>query len=451
MLTRSTLTTTTRLSAVATRSVRAASFWSQVPQGPADPILGVSEAFKADKSSKKINLGVGAYRDGNGKPYVLPSVLEAEKRLFNGSLDKEYLPITGLGDFTKLSAELAYGKDSKPIKEGRVAVAQSISGTGALRIGTAFLARFYPHAKAIYLPSPSWGNHTPIAKDSGLEVKQYTYFDKETVGLNFEGMKKDIQNAPNNSIILLHACAHNPTGIDPTHEQWKELSNIFKEKGHFPFFDMAYQGFASGDIDYDAFALRHFVSEGHQPILTQSFAKNMGLYGERAGAFSIVCNSAEEKAKVDSQIKILIRPLYSNPPVHGARLVSAILGDEQLRAQWLTEVKGMADRIIDMRHGLQSMLEDMNTPGSWKHISNQIGMFSFTGLKAEAVDALAANASIYMTRDGRISMAGLNKNNLEYFAENVSKAVKGELGDSTHGAPTKPPKGSAPEPAQGAN
>lgn len=245
----------------------------------------------------------------------MPSVIEAEKRLYEALADKEYLPITGLADFTKLSVELAYGKDSAPVKEKRIAAAQSISGTGALRIGMAFLARFYPHAKSIYLPGPTWGNHIPIAKDSGLEVKQYKYFDKETVGLDFEGMKQDLRNAPNNSIVLLHACAHNPTGIDPTHEQWKELSNLCKEKGHFPFFDMAYQGFASGDIDYDAFALRHFVAEGHQPILTQSFAKNMGLYGERAGAFSIVTSSPEEKARVDSQIKILIRPLYSNPPV----------------------------------------------------------------------------------------------------------------------------------------
>ncbi|ODN92073.1 aspartate aminotransferase, mitochondrial [Cryptococcus wingfieldii CBS 7118] len=390
---------------------RATSTWASVPAGPPDPILGVTENFKADKSPKKINLGVGKspstrIRDGNGKPYVLP---------------------TGLADFTKLAAELAYGKDSKPIVENRLAITQSISGTGALRIGTAFLARWFPNAKTIYLPTPTWGNHIPISKDSGLEVKQYKYFDKDTVGLDFEGMKADIEKAPDGSVILLHACAHNPTGIDPTEAQWKELSTLLKSKNHFPFFDMAYQGFASGDTLRDAFAVRYFVEQGHQILLCQSFAKNMGLYGERVGAISFVCESEEEKKRVDSQLKIIIRPLYSNPPVHGARLVTTILSDPTLNAEWLTEVKGMADRIIEMRERLYNKLVQLDTPGEWGHIKSQIGMFSFTGLKAEQVDALAQKASIYLTRDGRISMAGLNAGNVDYFAESVSKAVKGTL------------------------
>ncbi|RSH87086.1 aspartate transaminase aat1 [Saitozyma podzolica] len=406
---------------------RAVSAWAKVPAGPPDPILGVTEKFKADKSPKKINLGVGAYRDGNGKPYVLPTVLKAEEIVFNAKLDKEYLPITGLASFTKLAAELAYGKDSKPLVEDRLAITQSISGTGALRIGTAFLARFYPGAKAIYLPAPTWGNHIPIAKDSGLEVKQYKYFNKETVGLDFEGMKADIKAAPEGSIIMLHACAHNPTGIDPTEAQWKELSEIVKEKKHFPFFDMAYQGFASGDILKDAFAVRYFVEQGHQLLLSQSFAKNMGLYGERVGAVSFVCADKEEKARVDSQLKIIVRPLYSNPPVHGARLVSTILSSPELYDEWLVEVKGMADRIIAMRSKLYDTLVRLDTPGEWGHIKSQIGMFSYTGLKPEQVDALAEKAHVYLTRDGRISMAGLNDSNVEYFAESVSKAVKGTL------------------------
>ncbi|RXK39397.1 aspartate aminotransferase, mitochondrial [Tremella mesenterica] len=407
--------------------MRGVSSWGNVPAGPPDPILGVTEKFKADTSPKKINLGVGAYRDENGKPYVLPSVQKAEKLLYEAKGDKEYLPITGLAPFTKLAAELAYGKESIPLKEGRLAITQSISGTGALRIGTAFLARFYPGAKAIYLPSPTWGNHIPIAKDSGLEVKQYKYFDKDTVGLDFEGMKQDIESAPEGSIILLHACAHNPTGIDPTEAQWKELSDLFKKKKHFPFFDMAYQGFASGDILKDAFAVRYFVEQGHQLLLCQSFAKNLGLYGERVGAISFVCESPEEKSRVDSQLKIIIRPMYSNPPIHGARLVSAILGSPELYEEWLVEVKGMAERIISMRTKLYNKLVELNTPGEWGHIKSQIGMFSFTGLKPEQVDKLAEKAHIYLTRDGRISMAGLNSGNVEYFAESVSKAVKGEL------------------------
>ncbi|KAL7420919.1 aspartate transaminase aat1 [Cryptotrichosporon argae] len=405
--------------------VRTVSVWANVPQGCVSS-LGVTEKFKADTSPKKINLGVGAYRDENGKPYVLPSVQAAEDALYKEKADKEYLPITGLSSFTKLAAELAYGPDSAPIKEDRLAITQTLSGTGALRVGMAFLGRFYPN-KTIYLPSPTWGNHIPCAKDSLLEVKHYKYFDKDTVGLDFAGMKADIEAAPEGSIILLHACAHNPTGIDPTEAQWKELSEIVKRKKHFPFFDMAYQGFASGDINKDAFAVRYFVEQGHQILLCQSFAKNIGLYGERVGAVSFVTADKEEKARVDSQLKIIIRPMYSNPPVHGARLVSKILGSPELKEQWLVEVKGMADRIITMREKLYNKLVELNTPGEWGHIKSQIGMFSFTGLKPEQVDKLAEKASIYLTRDGRISMAGLNSSNVEYFAESVSKAVKGEL------------------------
>ncbi|KAH8119817.1 glutamic oxaloacetic transaminase AAT1 [Phellopilus nigrolimitatus] len=408
-------------------ALRALSTWSAVPAGPPDPILGVTEAFKADKDSRKINLGVGAYRDENGKPYVLPSVQKAEEVLTLSKLDKEYLPITGLPEFTKNAAKLAYSAQSKPLIENSVAVTQSISGTGALRIGGAFLGKFYPHAKVIYLPVPSWGNHTPIFRDSGLEVRGYRYFDKKTVGLDFAGLKEDLQNAPEQSIVLLHACAHNPTGVDPTQEQWKEISNIVKEKKLFPFFDMAYQGFASGSTSRDAFAVRHFVSEGHQIALAQSFAKNMGLYGERVGAFSLTTADPEEKARVDSQLKIVIRPMYSNPPVHGARVANTILSSPELYAQWESEVEGMAVRIISMRDKLYDTLVGLKTPGEWGHIKSQIGMFSFTGLTQPQTKALAEKAHIYMTADGRISMAGLNSNNIEYFAESVSKAVKGSI------------------------
>ncbi|KAI0735222.1 PLP-dependent transferase [Earliella scabrosa] len=418
------------LARAAPRHVRYAgslSVWSAVPAGPPDPILGVTEAFKADKDSRKINLGVGAYRDENGKPYVLNAVKKAEELLVQQNPDKEYLPITGLPEFTQSAAKLAYGADSVPLKESRVAVTQSISGTGALRIGGAFLGRFFPHVKTIYLPVPSWGNHTPVFRDSGLEVKGYRYFDKKTVGLDFEGMKEDLKNMPEQSIVLLHACAHNPTGVDPTPEQWKEISDIVKEKSLFPFFDMAYQGFASGSTSRDAFAVRHFVSEGHQIALAQSFAKNMGLYGERVGAFSMVTADPEERARVDSQLKIVIRPMYSNPPLHGARIASTILRNDELYGLWESEVKHMANRIIEMRDRLYDNLVSLNTPGEWSHIKKQIGMFSFTGLTQPQTKALAEKAHIYMTADGRISMAGLNGNNIDYFSESVSKAVKGDL------------------------
>ncbi|GMK59192.1 hypothetical protein CspeluHIS016_0702070 [Cutaneotrichosporon spelunceum] len=412
---------------IAPRLTRSTSVWANVKAGPPDAILGISEAFKADTDPKKINLGVGAYRDNNGKPYVLPSVQKAEEILFKEKGDKEYLPITGLASFDKLAVELAYGEDSAPIKEGRLSVSQSISGTGALRVGMEFLADHYGGNKTIYIPNPTWGNHTAIAKKAGLKCDKYRYFDPATVGLNFEAMVEDIKAMPEGSIVLLHACAHNPTGVDPTQEQWKQLSDIVKAKKHFAFFDMAYQGFASGDTVRDAFAVRHFVEQGHQVLLCQSFAKNLGLYGERIGTVSLVTASPEEKARVDSQLKLVVRPMYSNPPVHGARLVSTILSNPELKAEWLSEVKLMADRIIDMREVLYNKLVELKTPGEWGHIKSQIGMFSFTGLKPEQVDALAQKAHIYLTRDGRISMAGLNDSNVEYFAECMSKVVKGEL------------------------
>ncbi|KZT06907.1 PLP-dependent transferase [Laetiporus sulphureus 93-53] len=409
------------------RRAAALSTWSAVPAGPPDPILGVTEAFKADQDTRKINLGVGAYRDGNGKPYVLSSVKKAEEFITASNPDHEYLPISGLPEFTKAAAKLAYGADSKPFSSNAVAVVQSISGTGALRIGGAFLQRFFPHAKTIYIPNPSWGNHTAVFRDSALEVKQYRYFDKKTVGLDFEGMKADLKAMPVNSIVLLHACAHNPTGIDPTPEQWVELSSIIAEKQLFPFFDMAYQGFASGSTTRDAFPVRHFVKEGQQVALAQSFAKNMGLYGERVGAFSLIAADEDEKKRLESQLKIVIRPMYSNPPLHGARIASAILNSPELYSEWETEVKGMADRIISMRERLYNNLVALKTPGEWGHIKSQIGMFSFTGLTTPQTQVLAQKAHIYMTADGRISMAGLNAHNIDYFSESVSKAVKNEL------------------------
>ncbi|BAE58257.1 unnamed protein product [Aspergillus oryzae RIB40] len=385
---------------------RHASAWSNVPQGPPDAILGITEAFKADSFKEKINLGVGAYRDDKGKPYVLPSVRAAEDKVVASRFDKEYAGITGVPSFTKAAAELAYGKDSPAIKEDRLVITQSISGTGALRIGGAFLQRFYPHAKKIYLPNPSWANHNAVFKDSGLEVEKYRYYNKDTIGLDFEGLIADIKAAPENSIILLHACAHNPTGVDPTQEQWRQISDVMKQKGHFAFFDMAYQGFASGNADKDAFAPRHF-----------------GLYGERVGAFSLVCENAEEKKRVDSQVKILIRPFYSNPPIHGARVASTIMNDPELNQQWLGEVKGMADRIIEMRSLLRKNLEELGSKHDWSHITSQIGMFAYTGLKPEQMDALAKEHSVYATKDGRISVAGITSDNVKRLAESIFKVT----------------------------
>ena len=338
-------------------------------------------------------------------------------------MNKEYAGITGVPNFTKAAAKLSYGPQSMPLREDRISITQSISGTGALRIGGAFLERFYPHGKTIYIPTPSWANHNAVFKDSGLKVEKYKYYDKDTIGLDFDGMIADIKAAPEKSMILLHACAHNPTGIDPTEEQWKQISDVIKEKQHYPFFDMAYQGFASGDTNKDAFAVRHFIQQGHNLCLAQSFAKNMGLYGERVGAFSIVCDSAEEKKKVDSQLKILVRPLYSNPPVHGARIAAEILTNEARNSQWLREVKGMADRIIKMRALLKQNLEQLGSKHNWNHITDQIGMFAYTGLTAEQMDKLAKEHSVYATKDGRISVAGITTGNVKRLAESIHKVT----------------------------
>jgi len=415
----------TALRCVAARSsivARQASTWANVPQGPPDAILGITEAFKADPFKEKINLGVGAYRDDKGQPYVLPSVRKAEDKVVASKLHKEYAGITGLPEFTKAAALLAYGADSTALD--RVVITQSISGTGALRIGGAFLQRFFPGAKKVYLPTPSWANHGAVFRDSGLDIEKYRYYNKDTIGLDFEGMVADIKAAPKGSIILLHACAHNPTGVDPTPEQWKEISEAVKYGGHYPFFDMAYQGFASGDTDRDAFALRYFIKEGHNVMLAQSFAKNMGLYGERVGALSIVCADEAERKAVDSQVKILVRPFYSNPPVHGARIASEILNDPALNKQWLGEVKGMAERIIEMRALLKKNLEDLGSKHDWSHITNQIGMFAYTGLTAEQMKTLAREHSVYGTMDGRFSVAGITSHNVRRLAE-AMYAVKG--------------------------
>lgn len=399
--------------------VRAMSVWSEMPMGPPDPILGLTDAFNKDTDPRKVSLGVGAYRGDDGKPFVLDSVRKAEKLVLDKSLNHEYAGIAGVPDFTNLSLAFAYGKDSPALKENRVAGVQTLSGTGACRVMGELLARFRGTGSAIYVPNPTWGNHIPIFQNAGLEVKKYRYFDPETVGLDFEGLLSDVQAAQDESVFLLHACAHNPTGIDPTQDQWAELSKLMKTKKHTAFFDCAYQGFASGDAESDAWAIRRFVADGHCIALAQSFAKNFGLYGERIGALSVVCNDAAEAARVGSQLKIVIRPMYSNPPVYGARLVTEILSDDALSREWSGECKAMADRIMAMRSGLRGHLEGLKSTRSWEHITDQIGMFCYTGLTQEEVLKIREDSHIYFTNDGRISMAGITTANVEYVAKSI--------------------------------
>ena len=276
----------------------------------------------------------------------------------------------------------------------------------------------------MFLPSPTWGNHTPIFKDSRLDVGTYRYFDPRTNGLDFSGLLQDFKSLPKNSIVLLHACAHNPTGVDPTLEQWKEISAVCKERSLLPFFDMAYQGFASGNPEHDAQAVRLFVQDGHSILLAQSYAKNFGLYGERVGALSVVCASAQEAQAVNSQLKIVIRPMYSNPPIHGARIVSTILQCPELSQTWAKEVDHMAQRIISMRNKLRSLLEDRyKSSHPWNHITNQIGMFCYTGLKSDQVSKLTRDHHIYLTKDGRISIAGITEANVDHLAASIHKVT----------------------------
>ncbi|XP_003706300.1 glutamate oxaloacetate transaminase 2 [Megachile rotundata] len=400
------------------------SWWSHVEMGPPDPILGVTEAYKRDQNPKKVNLGVGAYRDDNGKPFLLPSVIKAEEKIKCKGMDKEYAPIAGNAEFCKHSINLALGEDSDIIRNCLNATVQGLSGTGSLCIAANFFTHFFPGHKEIYLPTPTWGNHGPIFKLAGLSTKSYRYYDPKTCGLDSEGLLEDICKMPEKSIILFHACAHNPTGVDPKPEQWKELAKVVRNRNLFPFFDMAYQGFATGDIVRDAFAVRLFAKEGIPFALAQSYAKNMGLYGERVGALTFVTSSKEETDRVLSQLKILIRPIYSNPPIHGARIVNEILGNSEMKQEWLCDVKGMADRIISVRKQLQENLKKNGSSRDWSHITDQIGMFCFTGLNPSQVEKLTKDYSIYLTKNGRISMAGVTSKNVEYLAQAMHEVTK---------------------------
>jgi len=400
---------------------RTVSSWANVTEGPPDPILGLSQAFQADPHPSKVNLGVGAYRDDNGKPVVLNCVRAAEASLAAKKLDMEYTGISGVPAFTKAALKLLFGPDMSP---ERAVSAQTISGTGSLRVAAEFLARWYPGAKKIYLPAPTWANHGAILKDSGCESASYRYYRASDFGFDKAGMLEDLKSAPEGSIFLLHACAHNPTGVDPTREDWKEIAAVMKAKKHFAWFDSAYQGFATGNVDGDAWAVRYFVEQGFDVMASQSFAKNMGLYGQRVGALHVICADAGEAKRLDSQLKILIRPMYSNPPIHGARIAAEILTDPELTKQWYGEVKTMADRIIGIRHTMVKELAATGSSRNWDHIIRQIGMFSYTGLTKEECDKMIKDHHIYLTGNGRISMAGLTSKNVGYVSAAIHAVTK---------------------------
>jgi aspartate aminotransferase len=398
------------------------SIFANVAMAPADPIIGLNGRYKADTFEKKVNLGVGAYRTPEGKPWILPSVATAEKMLADDvAEDKEYQPIDGKAEYKKAVQQLVFSDEV--VDSGCLATLQALSGTGSLQMIGQFLISI--GCKKIYGPDPTWGNHPKIMNRAGLEYGTYPYWHQESRGLDFDGMIAAIKKMNAGEAILLHAVAHNPTGVDPTKEQWDQIIQTVKERKLIPLLDSAYQGYASGNLAEDNYAVKGFTEQGMEFFLAQSFAKNFGLYGERIGYIHVKCASKGDADRVLSQMKIVIRQAYSSPPRHGAYIVNRVLSTPSLKKQWLDELKFMSDRIVSMRAELRKAIESKGTPGTWKHITDQIGMFTFTGLNKEQVTRMVDEFHIYMTADGRISMAGLNAGNISYVAESIDKVVRG--------------------------
>ncbi|XP_010520474.1 PREDICTED: aspartate aminotransferase, mitochondrial-like isoform X2 [Tarenaya hassleriana] len=398
-------------------SSRALRWWDHVGPASKDPITGAIEAFLADPSPAKINLGVGAYRDDEGKPVVLQCVREAEAKVAGS----DYFCLGS--KMVEESVKLVYGEDSFVFREQRFAGIQALSGTGACRLFAELQRRFYPDSE-IYLPDLTWSNHHNIWRDAGVSRRTFRYYDPETKGLNFSALLDDIKNAPSGSFFLLHPCAHNPTGVDPTEEQWREISSMFKVKRHFPFFDMAYQGFASGCLVKDALSVRIFLEDGHLIGCAQSFAKNMGLYGHRVGCLSVLANNTVQASMMRSQLQQIARSMYGSPPMHGLLLVSTILTNLEIKALWERELKVMTKRVQTMRTALREELEKLGSSLNWQHVTNQVGMFCFSGLAPNEVERLRKEFHIYMTIDGRLSMAGVTPSNTTYIANAIHQVTR---------------------------
>ncbi|GJQ67244.1 putative aspartate aminotransferase [Trypoxylus dichotomus] len=401
--------------------LRRQSFWSKIPLGPPDPIYGLTEAYKICKNPKRVNLAIGTYQDDKGKPYVLKCVKKAEKLLDAMRLNKEYTSPIGYESYRKLCEELALGKDSKLIKSGLLASVQCISRTGSLRLALDFIKAFYAGKKVVFLPYPTWGNHKHLARETGLAYDQYRYYDYKAVDMDYKGIVDDVSHKiPDGAIVLFHACAHNPSGVDPNRSQWEELSDIVKKKNLLVIFDMAYHGFASGHIEVDAYSVRKFIEDGNKCMIIQSFAKNMGLYGERPGCLILTADSAEERDIILSQFEAIIKSMYHYPPIHGARIVEKILGDTGLKSEWKLEFKMMSDRLISIRRTLKTKLQKEGSIRSWDHIVKQCGMFCLTGLSKTQVKRLIDEHSIFLSTTGRISIGenpvGAEANNLRSYA-----------------------------------
>ena len=386
-------------------------FFDTVEMAPPDPILGLNTAFKADPRSNKVNLSIGAYKTDDLQPLVLAAVRKAEDQILTEGMDKEYLSQDGDPEYVKRSIRLVFDTE-----QDNIFGAQAPGGTAGVRLAGEFLAQI--GSQIIYIPDPTWANHNQVFARAGLKVASYPYYDAERREFTKSRMVEAIRSIPNGNPILLHACCHNPTGLDPTLSDWKELSTAIKAQGLLPVFDFAYQGFGRG-IDEDAMAVRHFLVEGHQMLVANSYSKNFGLYGERIGGFYVVTPDAETAERVKSQVMRIIRANYSNPPLHGSRIIATVLASDELKQEWESELTVMRDRISGMR---KALAEGLNAGGSsvdFSFMYKQNGMFSYSGLSKDAVDRLRDEYAIYMPTNGRLNVAGLSPKNLDYVVEAI--------------------------------
>jgi len=397
------------------------SLLSGVQMAPRDPILGLTEAYNADKNPKKVNLGVGVYTGDDGKVPLLECVSRAEQHLMEQPAARNYLPIDGLAVYDKAVQSLVFGADSAALKEGRIITIQTLGGTGGLRVGADFLRRTAPKA-TLWISNPSWENHRAVFENAGFKVDAYTYYDAKTRGVDFDGMLASLKAMPAGDIVLLHACCHNPTGVDLSEAQWKTVAETMAAGGLVPFLDIAYQGFAES-LDADGAAVRMFANTGMPLFVATSFSKSFSLYGERVGSLNVVAASSDESARVLSQIKRLVRANYSNPPTHGSKIVSTILANPELRTLWEQELGQMRERIKSMRKLLVEKIH-ARVPGvDFSFIMRQRGMFSYSGLTKEQVVRMREEFAVYAIESGRICVAALNTRNVDYSADAIAKVI----------------------------
>ncbi|MDO4592848.1 MAG: amino acid aminotransferase [Comamonadaceae bacterium] len=397
------------------------SLFSAVEMAPRDPILGLNDQFAADTNPNKVNLGVGVYFDDNGKLPLLKCVQAAEKAMMEKPTARGYLPIDGIAAYDNGVKALVFGADSDVVTSGRVATVQAIGGTGGLKIGADFLKKLNPSAKVL-ISNPSWENHRAIFQNAGFEVGTYAYYDAANRSIDFAGMLADLNAAAAGTVVVLHACCHNPTGYDITAEQWDQVIAVVKAKGLVAFLDMAYQGFGHG-IAEDGAVIGKFVAAGLNIFVSTSFSKSFSLYGERVGALSVVASDKEEAARVLSQLKIVIRTNYSNPPTHGGAVVAAVLNSPELRAQWEAELGEMRVRIKEMRQKLVDGLKAAGVTQDMSFITTQIGMFSYSGLSKEQMVRLRSEFGVYGTDTGRMCVAALNSKNIEHVCKAIAAVI----------------------------